>query len=112
MKSAAREKEREAMALREKEFQKKLDDQKKLIDEMKRKAEQGSMQMQGEVQELALEELLRLTYPFDSIDEVPKGIRGADCIQTVVNSRQQTCGSIVYEKQTHQKLLQTIGSIN
>ena len=93
----AKEKEREAMALKEKEYQKQLDDQRKLIDEMKRKAEQGSMQMQGEIQELALEELLRNTYPFDNIDEVGKGIRGADCIQTVINSLQQTCGSIVYE---------------
>ncbi|SHJ26996.1 hypothetical protein SAMN04487911_11572 [Arenibacter nanhaiticus] len=64
---------------------------------MKRKAEQGSMQMQGEIQELALEELLRTTYPFDEIDEVAKGVRGTDCIQTVVNSLQQSCGTIVYE---------------
>ena len=93
----AKAKERESMALKEKEYQKQLDDQKKLIDEMKRKAEQGSMQMQGEVQELALEELLKAAYPFDDIDEVGKGTRGADCIQTVINSLQQTCGSIVYE---------------
>ena len=93
----AKAKERESMALEKKEFQKKLDDQRKLIDEMKRKAEQGSMQLQGEIQELAIEELLRSTYPFDNIDEVGKGIRGADCIQTVINSLQQTCGSIVYE---------------
>lgn len=93
----AKAKERESMALKEREYQKQLDDQKKLIDEMKRKAEQGSMQMQGEVQELALEELLRNTYPFDDIDEVGKGARGADCVQTVINSLQQTCGSIVYE---------------
>lgn len=70
---------------------------KKLIDEMKRKAEQGSMQMQGEVQELALEALLTQSYPFDHITEVPKGVRGADCIQSVVNHAQQPCGSIVYE---------------
>lgn len=93
----ARTKERESMMLKEKEYQKQLEDQKKLIDEMKRKAEQGSMQMQGEVQELALEELLAATYPFDTISEVGKGIRGADCIQTVTNARQQQCGSIVYE---------------
>ncbi len=93
----AREKERETFALRELEYQKQIEDQKKLAAEMKRKMEQGSMQLQGEVQELALEELLSHTYPFDSIDEVPKGIRGADCIQTVINSLQQTCGSIVYE---------------
>tara|TARA_R100000935_G_scaffold58808_1_gene98146 strand:+ start:10723 stop:11961 length:1239 start_codon:yes stop_codon:yes gene_type:complete len=93
----AKAKERESMALKEKEYQKQLDDQKKLIDEMKRKAEQGSMQMQGEIQELALEELLKNAYPFDNILEIGKGIRGADCIQTVINPLQQTCGSIVYE---------------
>ncbi len=93
----ARAKERESMSLKEKEYQKQLEDQRKLIDEMKRKAEQGSMQMQGEVQELALEELLRATYPFDEIKEVPKGTRGADSIQIVINERQQICGSIVYE---------------
>lgn len=93
----ARAKEREANALKEKEYQKQLDDQRKLIDEMKRKAEQGSMQMQGEVQELALEALLCQQYPFDDISEVAKGVRGADCIQTVVNERQKPCGSIVYE---------------
>lgn len=92
-----RAKEREANLMREKEFQKQLEDQKKLIDEMKRKAEQGSMQLQGEIQELALEELLRTAYPFDDIDEVGKGIRGADCIQRVINSHQAECGSIIYE---------------
>jgi hypothetical protein len=93
----AREKEKEPFSMREKEFHKQLEDQKKLIDEMKRKAEQGSMQMQGEVQELALEELLRSTYPYDDITEVSKGVRGADCIQMVKNDLQQLCGSIVYE---------------
>lgn len=93
----AREKERQANLLKEKEWEKKFEDQKKLVEEMRRKAEQGSMQLQGEVQELALEDLLAKTYPFDRIDEVPKGIRGADCLQTVINDRQQDCGSIVYE---------------
>ncbi|MCB0503026.1 MAG: DUF2130 domain-containing protein, partial [Bacteroidetes bacterium] len=57
----------------------------------------GSMQMQGEVQEIALENLLARLYPFDTIEEVGKGIRGADVIQTVINSAQQACGKIVYE---------------
>ena len=63
-KVAARENE---FQLRVKELEKQLDDQKKLADEMRRKAEQGSMQLQGEVQELALEEILRSTFPFDMI---------------------------------------------
>ncbi|WP_127124597.1 DUF2130 domain-containing protein [Pseudoflavitalea rhizosphaerae] len=80
-----------------KEMEKKLEDQTKLADEMKRKAEQGSMQLQGEIQELALEELLRLAFPFDMVQEVGKGIRGADCIQTVRNNIGQECGKIIYE---------------
>jgi len=83
--------------LRLKELEKQLDDQKKLAEEMKRKAEQGSMQLQGEVQELALEELLRASFPFDEITEVGKGVRGADCIQVVRNNYGQECGKIIYE---------------
>ena len=89
--------EAERTELKFKEYEKKLDDQKKLIDEMNRKAEQGSMQMQGEVQELALSEMLKIEYPYDLIDDVPKGATGADVIQTVVNSHQQVCGKIIYE---------------
>jgi hypothetical protein len=83
--------------LKLRELEKQLDDQKKLADEMRRKAEQGSMQLQGEVQELALEELLKSSFPFDLISEVGKGVRGADCIQTVRNSNAQECGKIIYE---------------
>ena len=83
--------------LRVRELEKQLDDQKKLADEMRRKAEQGSMQLQGEVQELILEELLQSTFPFDVIGEVGKGVRGADCIQTVRNQFGQDCGKIIYE---------------
>ncbi|MET0394321.1 MAG: DUF2130 domain-containing protein, partial [Chitinophagaceae bacterium] len=93
-KVAARETEYQ---LRMKELEKQLDDQKKLADEMRRKAEQGSMQLQGEVQELALQELLKNAFPFDEIAEVGKGVRGADCIQTVRNNFGQECGRIIYE---------------
>ncbi len=83
--------------LKVRELEKQLDDQKKLAEEMKRKAEQGSMQLQGEVQELILEELLRSNFPFDVISEVGKGVRGADCIQTVRNQFGQECGRIIFE---------------
>jgi hypothetical protein len=83
--------------LRVKELEKQLDDQKKLAEEMKRKAEQGSMQLQGEVQELILEELLRNSFPFDVIAEVGKGVRGADCVHHVRNQFGQDCGKIIYE---------------
>jgi hypothetical protein len=79
------------------ELQKQLEDQKKLTEEMKRKQEQGSMQLQGEVQELVIEEVLRAAFPFDVIEEVSKGIRGADCVQLVRNNLMQDCGRIIYE---------------
>lgn len=83
--------------LRLREMEEKLEAQRKLAEEMKRKAEQGSMQSQGESQELLLEELLRSSFPFDVITEVGKGVRGADCIQTVRNNLGQECGRIIFE---------------
>jgi hypothetical protein len=80
-----------------KEMEEKLEAQRKLAEEMTRRAEQGSMQLQGEVQELALQEMLQSSFPFDLILEVGKGIRGADCIQVVRNNFGQECGKIIYE---------------
>jgi len=98
-KTAARDTEYQ---MKLKELEKQLEDQKKLAEEMRRKAEQGSMQLQGEVQELALEQLLRSSFPFDEISEVGKGVRGADCIMTIRNNFGQECGRIIYEsKRTH-----------
>ncbi|WP_316633824.1 DUF2130 domain-containing protein [uncultured Flavobacterium sp.] len=92
-----RKQEEEKNELKIKEYQKQSDDQKKLIEEMKRKQEQGSMQLQGEVMELAIEEWLANNFPLDTIDEVKKGANGADCLQ-IVNTRElQNCGSIYYE---------------
>jgi hypothetical protein len=99
-----RKEETEKTSLKETEFllkiremEKQLEDQKKLAEEMKRRSEQGSMQLQGEAQELLLEEILRSAFPFDDISEVAKGVKGADCIQTVRNNYGQECGKIIYE---------------
>lgn len=92
-----RKQEQEKNALKFREYEKKMEDQKKLIEEMQRKAGQGSMQMQGEVQEEALIELLARAFPFDVVEDVAKGARGADVIQSVRNERQQECGKIVWE---------------
>lgn len=67
------------------------------IEELKQKAEQGSQQMQGEVQELELENLLRAKFPFDMIDPVPKGEFGGDVLQRVVSQGGQECGMILWE---------------
>ncbi len=91
------EKVREEGFLKLAELQKKLDDQSKLVEEMSRKGGQGSMQVQGEVQELAIEEFLRSTFAKDEIEEISKGVRGADCVHIVKDNFGNECGRILYE---------------
>lgn len=93
-KNAAKETEHQ---LKVRELEKQLEDQKILVDEMKRKSEQGSMQLQGEAQELLLEDILRSIFPFDVIEEVGKGVTGADCVQTVRNHLGNEAGKIIFE---------------
>lgn len=83
--------------LKIKELEKKLKEQEQLTKEMQRKQEQGSMQLQGEVQELAIEDFLANAFPIDTITEVKKGANGADCIQIVNTYENPNCGSIYYE---------------
>ena len=93
-KAAFRETE---LQLKMKELEKQLEDQKKLADEMKRKAEQGSMQLQGEAQELLLEDLLRENFPHDLVAEVGKGVEGADCMLVVRSHTGVEFGKIIFE---------------
>jgi hypothetical protein len=87
----------EGSNLKIKELEKIITDLKIQIDETKRKAEQGSVQLQGEIQELEIENTLRSLYPQDNIAEVKKGEKGADIIQTVKTLGGTVCGKIYYE---------------
>lgn len=87
----------EKFELQIKELQKQLQDQKDLTEEMKKRQEQGSMQLQGEVQELAIEKYLKENYIYDEIKEVGKGDMGADSLQIVNTSYKPNCGTIYYE---------------
>ncbi|HHT9113982.1 MAG: DUF2130 domain-containing protein [Planctomycetes bacterium] len=69
----------------------------KQIEELKRKAEQGSQQLQGEVQELELEALLSTKFPRDTIEPVAKGEYGGDVLQRVTSTLGQSCGTILWE---------------
>lgn len=89
--------EQELFDLKTKEYKLQMEQQQKLIEELKRKSEQGSMQLQGESQEILLEEILKEHFPFDVIEEVGKGVEGADCIQLVRNNSGVVCGKIIYE---------------
>ena len=67
------------------------------IEELKRKAEQGSQQLQGEVQELELENVLRGKFPRDNVEPVPKGDHGGDVLHRVLGPTEQICGTILWE---------------
>ena len=86
-----------AHQLKEAEKEKQISDLRKQIDELKRKAEQGSQQTQGEVQELALENLLQSLFPHDSIEPVAKGVFGGDVLHEIFDTNGLNCGSILWE---------------
>ena len=87
--------EENELKLKEKNVQ--LEELKKQLKETQRRAELGSVQLQGEVQELAIEEFLRLNFPFDEIEEIKKGVKGGDCVQTIHTREIANCGKIYYE---------------
>lgn len=82
----------------------KLQERENIIEQLKKqlsiaqqKAEQGSMQLQGEVLELEIEKWLRETFPLDTIEEIAKGQRGADVLITVNSMRKANCGQLYIE---------------
>jgi hypothetical protein len=95
--SETKKEEEEKYLLSIKEKDELVNTLKNQIADLKRKAEQGSMQSQGEILELEVERLLNSIYPQDNIEEIKKGANGADCVQTVINSLGQISGRIAYE---------------
>jgi hypothetical protein len=87
--------EQNELKLKQKDEQ--LEQIKRELDNAQRKAKQGSMQLQGEALELAIESWLGSQFPFDNIDEIKKGAFGADCVQRVHTREIQNCGIICYE---------------
>ncbi|MGB0911599.1 MAG: DUF2130 domain-containing protein [Nitrospirales bacterium] len=93
----AKKEAEESLSLKVKEKEQTISSMQKQIEELKRKAEQGSQQLQGEVQELELENLLMTKFPLDKIQPVPKGEHGGDVLQRVVSGFGQQCGTILWE---------------
>jgi hypothetical protein len=96
-KSKLQKAEEERVRLRIVEKDQVIQQLKTQLQEAQRKAEQGSMQLQGEVQELAIEQWLREQFPLDKVEEIRKGARGGDCLQVVNTRSRQNCGTIYYE---------------
>lgn len=87
--------EENKLKIREKDN--KIAEAMKMVEDYKRKLEQGSQQSQGEVMEEELKKILGEEFPYDTISDVPKGIRGADLVQTVKNNSGKECGTILWE---------------
>lgn len=94
-------------ALEEHELKDKEQDEKyrialRQIEELKSKMQQGSMQIQGEVLELEVQDILTKEFPLDNISEVKKGQRGADVVQEVIDKLNRNCGKILWETKNAQ----------
>jgi len=74
-----------------------ISDLNQQLKDAQRKAEQGSVQLQGEVLEIVIEQWLAAQFPLDTIEEIKKGASGADCLQTIHTRARQNCGTIYYE---------------
>lgn len=97
VRATAKQEAEDALSLKVKERDTQIASMQQKIEELKKKAEQGSQQLQGEAQELILEDMLRARFPFDQIEPVGKGEFGGDVLQRVVNPAGQVCGSILWE---------------
>ncbi len=93
----ARQEADDELKLKVAEKEQMISGMQKTIEELKRRSEQGSQQLQGEVQELELEALLRTKFPRDTIEPVAKGEFGGDTLQHVNGPLGQRCGSILWE---------------
>ncbi len=93
----ARTEAEEGLKLKVAEKEEQITSMQRQIEVLKQKAEQGSQQLQGEVQELELETTLSTKFPLDSIEPVPKGEFGGDVLHKVCGPIGQVCGSILWE---------------
>jgi len=93
----AKKEAEESMRLKVAEKEQTITSMQTQIEALKRKAEQGSQQLQGEVQELELENLLSIKFPYDTIEPVAKGEFGGDVLQRVAGSGGQPSGTILWE---------------
>jgi len=83
--------------LKDLEKDKVVNDLKAALEDMKRRADQGSMETQGEVLEQDFESRLKTYFVHDDIQPVPKGIRGADLVQTVRTVMGAEAGVLLWE---------------
>ena len=71
--------------------------QQKRLDEMEKQLKQKSVEVQGEVQEELIQDFLRNKFPEDTISEIKKGAKGADCILSINHKDKQNLSQIYFE---------------
>ena len=70
---------------------------KKLIEDLESKSSQGSQQAQGEAGEILIENSIRNAFPNDLVEEVAKGVNGADVCHYVRDNSERDIGLIYIE---------------
>lgn len=89
--------------LQKKEKQRQIENQRqeKRINEMAKQIQQKSVEVQGEIQEELIQDFLRKKFPEDDIDEIKKGAKGGDCIQTINHKGKNNLAQIYFESKDH-----------
>ena len=70
---------------------------RKHIDELSSKSHQRNVELQGEAQEVVLEEMLREKFPNDTILEVKRGAKGHDCTLEINNGKGEAVTKVAFE---------------
>ena len=91
------EKNKKAREILETRLAQKTEEMNKKTEEINRMVKQGSVELQGEVQEERLQDYLEKIFPDDDIEEVSKGVKGGDCIQTINYKDKLNIAKIYFE---------------
>jgi hypothetical protein len=84
----------EEQRLKDEEKRQTIEGMQKTIETLRQKAHQGSVQLQGEAQEVVLLELLETAFSLDVYEEVAKGVSGADILQRPRELREEGRGEL------------------
>ena len=87
----------EQARLRDKEQEEKTAQLQRSVDALQQRLTQGPQQAQGEAQELVLKDILVEAFGEDCIEDVEKGVRGADLAHRVYSASGAECGTILWE---------------
>lgn len=91
------EKNKKAREILETRLAQKTEAVTKKTEEINRMVKQGSVELQGEIQEERLQDYLEKIFPDDDFDEISKGAKGGDCIQTINYKDKLNIAKIYFE---------------